>query len=336
MRELMNFTFGNGKLPPEWMERERECSFERGMLRSGNAFSADFIVPGNGWRKLRVEMDVQPVRGAALACGDGSHTICVDLKRGAHSILNYGPSELVALRKEIPPRAGFHLVAFEFDNARLSAWVDGDEVLSAVAPQPQPVAGLIRIQFRDDCLVRRVAVLGDGAVEKPPYSYPPRASKDFVLEVNVDMPDDLMHAPFTTDMFDRMFAEFNRWGVKRVHWIYYGGAKSGLWDCCIQGLAYRNWVKTVGNVGEIFPVAVQSAHAHGLQIFGLIKPFDMGFFESFGEGTAAAKAHGKLARIGGPSAGSRTSPRNGATSSPRASRAFSDRPGARRSSGLIW
>ena len=116
----------------------------------------------------------------------------------------------------------------------------------------------------------------------------------------MDLPDDLMHAPFTRDMFDRMFAEFNRWGVKRVHWIYYGGAKSGLWDCCIAGLAYRNWVKTVENMGEIFPAAVQSAHAHDLEIFGLIKPFDMGFFESFGEGTPAAKAHGKLARIGGP------------------------------------
>ena len=300
MRELMNFTFENGKLPPEWMEREREFSFERAALRSGNAFSADFIVPGNGWRKVRVEMEVEPIHGAAIACGDGSHTISVDLKRCRHSILNYGPSELAEARKEISPKAGFYLVAFEFDNGRLSARVDGDDVISAVAPQPQTVAGLIRIQFRDDCLVRRVTVLGDGALERPLYSCPPRVSKDFVLEVNVDLPDDLMHAPFTTDMFDQMFTEFNRWGVRRVHWIYYGGAKSGLWDCCIQGLAYRNWVKTVEKMGELFPAAVKSAHAHGLEIFGLIKPFDMGFFESFGEGTPAAKAHGKLARIGGP------------------------------------
>ena len=300
MRELMNFTFENGKLPPEWMERERGYSFERGALRSGRVVSAEFIVPGNGWRRFRVEMEVEPIRGAVLTCGDGSHTIVVDLKRGAHSIMNYGPSELAATRKEIPPKAGFYLAAFEFDNGRLRACVDGDEVVSAVVPQPQPVAGLIGIQFRDDCLIRRVRVLGDEAVEKPLHSYPPRKSKEFRLEVNVDLPDNLMHAPFTRDMLDQMFTEFNRWGVKRVHWIYYGGAKSGLWDCCIHGLACRNWARTVENVGEIFPVAVQSAHAHGLQLFGLIKPFDMGFFESFGEGTPEAKAHGKLARIGGP------------------------------------
>jgi len=300
MRELMDFTFENGKLPPEWMEREREFSFERGALRSGRAVSAEFIVPGNGWRKLRVEAEVEPVGGAVVSCGNVRHMIVVDLKRGLHSITNYGPSQLAWNRKEIPPKSGSYHVAFEFEDGRLRACVDGDEVVSAADPQPQPIAGLIGIQFRDDCLIRRVKVLGDGAVEKPLHSYPPRKSADFFLEVNVDLPDDLMHAPFTRDMFDRMFAEFNRWGVKRVHWIYYGGAKSGLWDCCISGFAYRNWVKTVEKMGEIFPAAVESAHAHGVQLFGLIKPFDMGFFESFGEGTPEAKAHGKLARIGGP------------------------------------
>jgi hypothetical protein len=300
MRELMNFTFENAKLPSEWMEREREYSFERGALRSGRAAFAEFILPGNGWRQFRVEMEVEPIHGAVLSCGDGSHTIVVDLKRGAHSIMNYGPSQLAAVRKEIPPKAGFYLVAFEFDDGRLRACVDGDEVVSALVPQPRPIAGLIGLQFRDDCLIRRVRVFGDAVIEKPFLSYPPHTSKEFFLEVNVDLPDDLMHAPFTRDMFDRMFTEFTSWGVKRVHWIYYGGAKSGLWDCCISGLAYRNWAKTVENVGEIFPIAVQSAHAHDLQLFGLIKPFDMGFFESFGEGTPEAKAHGKLARIGGP------------------------------------
>ena len=168
MRELMNFTFENGKLPPEWMEREREFSFERGALRSGRAVSAEFIVPGNGWREFRVEMEVEPIGGAVLACGDGAHTIVVDLKRGMHSITNYGPSQLAATRKEIPAKAGSCLVAFEFDDGRLRACVDGDEVVSAAIPQPQPIAGLIGIQFRDDCLVRRVRVLGDGvSVEKP-------------------------------------------------------------------------------------------------------------------------------------------------------------------------
>jgi hypothetical protein len=296
----MNFTFESGRLPPEWMEHERAYSFERGALRTGRAVIASFLLPGNGWRKLRVEMEIEMTSGAALTCGVGAHTLIVDLKRGTHSVMNYGVSVLASNRKEIPLKTGSYLVVFEFDNGRLRALVDGVEVVSAADPRPQPTAGLMETQYWDDCLIRRVRVLGGGAVRKPTYSYPPRQSKEFFLEVNVDFPDDLMHAPFTRDMFDQMFAEFNRWGVKRVHWIYYGGVKNGLWDCCIHGLAYRNWLKTVENMGEVFPAAVQAAHAHGIPIYGMIKPFDMGFFESFGESSPEAKKWNRLQRIGGP------------------------------------
>lgn len=65
--------------------------------------------------------------------------------------------------------------------------------------------------------------------------------------------------------------------------------------------AAENVAKTVQNIGgEVFDEAVRAAHAHDIQIYGMMKPFDMGLWVSAGEGTPEAKAKGKVPRIGGP------------------------------------
>ncbi|HRU04275.1 MAG TPA: hypothetical protein P5137_00710, partial [Candidatus Brocadiia bacterium] len=223
---------------------------------------------------------------------DRSVSMIMDLARRHCRILAYGGASLAEAKLAASAAKGTHTITFEFDHGWLRARLDGQEVAAAADPAPGVVGGQFEMSFWDHCKVRRVRM----EAEEPAQARP-AARDDFMLEVNVDFFDDLMHAPFTTDMFDQLFAEFRSWGVSRVHWIYYGGSKRGWWSGAPMGVA-ENAAKTVANAGEIFPAAVSAAHEHGIELYGLVKPFDMGFWRSVGEGDPRA-GQGRLRRVGG-------------------------------------
>ncbi|MBM4044963.1 MAG: hypothetical protein FJ279_07610, partial [Planctomycetes bacterium] len=300
MKELISASFAQGGIPEGWLSQPVKPAFERGGLRSGRVTQLTIPLPAVAWGRLRVELQVEPIGGATLEANDRVLHVVVALtdEYPRHRALKY-LHELGVGRKRVAPRPGVRSVAFEFDHGRLRGFADGEEVVSATGPVPQRFFGDLHLGLWDDCLVRHIRVLGDDAITAPPYPAPARARKDFFLEVNVDFFDDLIRAPFTRPMFDDLFAEFESWGVRRCHWIYYGGRKNGWWDFAPLGVA-ENWAKTVQNVGEILPTAVQAAHAHGIQLIGMMKPFDMGFQRSFGEGTPEARRMGRAMRIGGP------------------------------------
>jgi len=114
----------------------------------------------------------------------------------------------------------------------------------------------------------------------------------------VDFTDDLLANAWTAETFDRVFAEFKSWGVQRCHWIYYGTLQEG-WLLNAVGDTGENAQATWKNVGEFFPAAVRAAHAHGIEIYGMVKPFDMGLYFTFGESTLEGRERGKLSRAGG-------------------------------------
>jgi hypothetical protein len=141
--------------------------------------------------------------------------------------------------------------------------------------------------------------LGEGELIAPLYDIQPKTNDDFFLEVCVDPFDDLIPAAFNCNTFDELFAELKSWGTRRVQWIYYGKREDGWWDHSTWGVP-KNAAQTYDNVGDIFKVAVESAHAHGLEIYGLLKPFDMGLRASYGEGTPEALECGRVPMVGGP------------------------------------
>lgn len=298
MNEIASYTFEADRFPSDWQIERTHHSFERGALRSGRCVIANVPVPGHGWRRLGVEIEVEPVGGAVIECGDNLLTAVVDLRRNVHSISCF-TCTIAESQREIPKKAGKYLVAFELGEGQWRALVDGIEMVAGTDPKPTPVFGSLQLGFWDDCLVRRVRILGEQPLPAPVYSYPPRKRDDFLLEVCVDFPDDLMHAPFDSRMIDEMFTEFTRWGVKRCHWIHYGSMNEGWWDHSELG-AGENAIKTAAKIGDIFTAAVKASHAHGIELYGLVKPFDMGFWNSFGESTPEAKQFGRMKRIGGP------------------------------------
>jgi len=300
MREIMFTTFADGRVPSDWLVETPHHAFERGGLRTGRVTRALVPLPGNGWRKLRVEIDVEPVGGAAVECGDGLLNMALIVKAPyppRHRALKY----MQTFAESVCPVAdkpGVRHVEFELNGQCLRGLVDGVEYLSANDPFPREMVGTLTLTFWEDCLVHQVRVLGDEQLPEPLFGPPRPQRDDFFLEVNVDFFDDLIHAPFTKSMFDDLFAEFENWGVRRVHWIYYGGRKNGWWQYGPLG-AGENARATFENVEEIFDAAVEAAHRRGIEVVGLIKPFDMGFYASHGEGTPDAQERSKVHRLGG-------------------------------------
>lgn len=301
MKELISETFDQGRLPDAWFTDSLCCSFEKNGMRSGSNTQVQILLSGYGWRTLRVEIELDSEDGKNVAC-ELDHVAClvVDLKEkyARHSAFKYS-LELEKGNLPITAVGKTHSIVFEFnDIGSMKAQVNGIEVVSAIDPSPIPAGKRLCLGFVNDCLVRSVRVYGDGQLEKPPYEIPPKSQDNYFLEVSVDFYDDLLWAPYTHNSFDELFAELKSWGTRRVQWIYYGKKEDGWWDYAPLGVG-PHAMQTFDNVGDIFKAAVDAAHNHGIEIYGLIKPFDMGLHCSYGEGTPEAFSQGRIQMVGG-------------------------------------
>jgi len=305
MRNLISENFDQGCIPPGWFTDSLCHSFDKGGLRSGWLKSGSSTVltiplPGYAWESIHVEIEVEPIECAYVYCvWDGVLYLSVSLMDAYPHIAEKYQRGLARRSQSVPRMQGSHVIVFKFDGGYISASADGQEVITAIDPYPQQLANRVTLGLGGDCVARRVRIYGEKPRTEPLYHIPDRRGEDFSLEVNVDFVDDLIKAPFTRKMFGDLFAEFKSWGVRRVHWIYYGKKEDGWWDFAPLG-AGENAIRTFENVGDIFKTAVESAHEHGIQIFGLIKPFDMGLRWSYGECTPEAITQGRVERVGGP------------------------------------
>ena len=95
------------------------------------------------------------------------------------------------------------------------------------------------------------------------------------LQMSVDFSSDMIPMAWDLDRlrkFMRMNAEM---GVKRVCWIYHGERGDGFWENI--GMPWRdNYAKTSNAIGDSYlKAAAGEAHAAGLEIFAVYKPFDL-------------------------------------------------------------
>ncbi|HWL54640.1 MAG TPA: hypothetical protein VNQ90_19525 [Chthoniobacteraceae bacterium] len=296
MIKLDDIVFSKGALPEGWTESKRDWSFEEGAIRVGKAAHFHLPLPGDGWERVRVEVEVESDAGAIVGCGEGALSVWVDLKSGISRVAVYEMAEVARQPLTLPPGGRRCRIAFELDEAHVRGFVEGVEAVAAPHPGPSQPFRWVELQLWGGCLLHRVRLLG----ERPAPGVPCGVKKEdgFYLEVCVDFIDDLRAGPWTAETFDQLFREFESWGVKRCHWICYGGSRDGWWYGA-RGVAGHHARLTFENVGDIFAQAVRSAHRYGIEIYALLKPFDMGFWPTHGEGTAEAAAEGKLRYNGG-------------------------------------
>jgi hypothetical protein len=253
----------------------------------------------DNWRTLRVEVDLDEVKPNANAfCGGDSRTaLALVLLAPPHVRHQASDGGLTLARSAVPLTApdGKARLVFEWTADRMRASANGVEALSAPNLRGSARAGSLQMGF-SQCVVRRIAAFGDPAGPVPPA---PRALRPgYPLEVTVDFNDDLMACAWSPKTFDSLFAELKSWGAQRVSWIDLGREADGYFD--FAPLAISKHAKdTIRQAGDLFTAAVNHAHKEGLELIGLLKPFDMAIHVmSWPPFSEQARKHGRIAQVG--------------------------------------
>ncbi|MDB6095475.1 MAG: hypothetical protein JWM32_3037 [Verrucomicrobia bacterium] len=121
------------------------------------------------------------------------------------------------------------------------------------------------------------------------------------LSVTVDFPDDICKGPFDHARLEAMMKAIRATGATRVYWLYYGEVAAG--DPRRGNIWATHWAtygpQTIAVLGEPLRAAVKAAHAQGLEIIGVLKPYNGGLSGSYPLGSPEAKTGSPLTRIGG-------------------------------------
>ena len=122
-------------------------------------------------------------------------------------------------------------------------------------------------------------------------------SRTFLLSATVDFPDDVRTGVYTHEVLDDMMLHLKRLGVRRVNWLYYGDVdRDSFWA---GGMFLNRYgPETIDRIGEPLAAAVTAAHRNGLEIHGVVKPYDIGGSGTYPEGSAES-AKSVTRRIGG-------------------------------------
>ncbi len=291
-------SFEGGKLPAHWVRQERRSTFERVGLRSNGGEVLLALLPNIACRSFELTIEFEAIDGAHLTYQDGTIAIIVDLTKGTSRIVHAGRRLLAEAHHPKAPVGERYRLTFLLGEGQIGAVLNDREIIAAANPTGSAFYGHIDLGLWDDLLVYGIRTHITGERIAPVVSAARKGNAPFQFEMTVDFVDDVIRSPWTHAMLDELFSKFKRWGVTRCHWIYYGKFSDGLWEYAERIEA--NIRKTYENVGDILPAAVRAARAHGIELYAILKPFDLGYNLSYGEGTEQARQCGKRERIGGP------------------------------------
>ena len=125
------------------------------------------------------------------------------------------------------------------------------------------------------------------------------AKHPFILSATVDFPDDVIPGPYDGRLLEELMGTLKSMGVRRVYWLYYGDVEpESFW----AGSLYENpqipyGTQTLETIGEPLKAAVPVAHRHGLEIYGVLKPYNTGMSGS--NGPCSGRRLSGIERIGG-------------------------------------
>jgi hypothetical protein len=130
----------------------------------------------------------------------------------------------------------------------------------------------------------------------------PDRRQPFILSATSDFPDDITRGPYSLELLDELMRLLKSMGVSRVNWQYYGDVERGShWamDLYADEHHHQYGLETLERIGEPLKAAVPAAHRHGLEIYGVLKPYDTGYSSTFPEGSPEAAKAPEVARVGG-------------------------------------
>lgn len=122
-------------------------------------------------------------------------------------------------------------------------------------------------------------------------------NENFVLSATVDFPDDVRTGPYDANLIGLLFDRLRALGVRRVYWLYYGDVDQESYCAgnLIQMMQYGS--DTLQKIGEPVAAAVPIAHAKGLELYAVLKPFNTGIAAT--EPPSGSLPPGAAERVGG-------------------------------------
>lgn len=128
-------------------------------------------------------------------------------------------------------------------------------------------------------------------------------SDSYEHHITVDFIDDLLPVAFTKDTMKAMFRNISESGFSRVNWIYYGDISSGIWSPNGDHLSVSedHIQRTYSSIGtDDLKRAVEIGHAEGLEVYAVLKPFDMSIMGiNFPAASEDGQKYGKCDVLGG-------------------------------------
>lgn len=102
---------------------------------------------------------------------------------------------------------------------------------------------------------------------------PRRRARPFLLSATVDFPDDLEGAAYSPELLDSAMRLLREAGVRRVNWLSYGSVDpaSDLYSPILH--RRRFGPATIERLGDPLVAAVRAAHANGMELYAVMKPF---------------------------------------------------------------
>src|SRR5262245_8165462 len=135
--------------------------------------------------------------------------------------------------------------------------------------------------------------------------------RPFLLSATVAAPDDFSRVAFTPQLLRELLERMKWMGVRRIYWEYHGDIHTGYWAHAVRrprhgttGVALEPGNSPVEQSlrnfgGHPIHTAVPIARQLGLEVFGIIKPYETGHSSAEPLGSPDALLFAGLPRIGG-------------------------------------
>jgi len=300
MQTIIDEHFPAGTLPASWYTDTPAPKCSAGAWDCTTGDGVFLPLPHDAWSGLRLHVELTDITGNATAFAGTDNRTSLAIALGNRANLRHQAGDggfiITQSATPVPVERGSLRLTFEWtaDTMRVSS---GDlEIIAAPNLRRSARVGSFQLGFRG-CVVRRIVVEGEALPMIP--AAPRTIRDDFPLEVTVDFNDDLMPTAWTRQTFTSLFTELKSWGTRRVSWIDLGREKDGYFDFAPLGIGPHGQ-QTFRNVGDIFTAAVETAHAHNIELYGLFKPYDMAIAGiTCPPLSDIAKRCGRIARIGG-------------------------------------
>ncbi len=188
-----------------------------------------------------------------------------------------------------------HRIVFERARGRLRLTVDGRQVLDAPDPSPDRTASDLRWTFPQGAVIRDARL----ELQQPAAPAADKLSDGYDAHICIDFFDDLILNPWTQRTVEQAMDIYRQRGIGRVYFVYHYGIDGGFWDHSPRPGHTENIRRTADAIGDFLPAITRAAHAAGLEMIAVLKPYETAFPYTYPHGSSLAARHGKVPRIDG-------------------------------------